>query len=79
MNLEVRSGRIPHPDFLPCSDCGHLGAGDRRHEYDHHLGYGPEHHLDVQVVCTLCHMKREQRRGVWNGLTDGHKRSVGNG
>lgn len=58
VNLEVRSGRLANPNDLPCHDCGHLGA-DRRHEYDHHLGYAAEHHLDVQAVCTTCHAKRD--------------------
>lgn len=36
--------------------------GERRHEYDHHRGYGAEHQLDVEAVCTRCHGKRERRR-----------------
>ncbi len=63
VNALARRGRIPPPSELPCVDCGHQGD-DRRHEYDHHLGYGSEHHLDVQPVCTRCHAAREERRGV---------------
>lgn len=64
VNVEVRTGRRPHPNTLPCTDCGHVWSeGERRHEYDHHLGYAPEHHLDVEVVCTTCHAARESRRG----------------
>lgn len=60
----VKTGRLPHPNTLKCSDCGHSWAlGERRHEYDHHLGYAPEHQLDVQAVCTLCHADREKLRG----------------
>ena len=60
VNLEVRTGRIPHPNLLPCVDCDHKwNSGERRHEYDHYLGYSAEHHLHVQVVCTRCHAKRD--------------------
>lgn len=55
INAEVKSGRRPHPNTLPCADCGHVWIeGGRRHEYDHHLGYGAAHHGDVQAVCTTC-------------------------
>lgn len=63
----IKTGRLEHPNSLPCADCGHLGAGghrSRRHEYDHFLGYAPEHRLDVQPVCTLCHADRERARRV---------------
>lgn len=53
----VRRGELPHQDSVPCTDCSHMGS-DRRHEYDHNEGYAPEHHLSVQVVCTLCHAVR---------------------
>lgn len=59
----VRTGELPNPNRLLCLDCGHLGA-DRRHEYDHHNGYEPDHHLDVEPVCTTCHADREVRRRV---------------
>lgn len=62
VNLHVRMGRWPHPITIPCTDCGHVGR-DRRHEYDHYLGYAAEHHEDVQAVCTACHAKREMARG----------------
>lgn len=63
VNHEVEVGRRPHPNALPCADCGHQwSAGERRHEYDHHLGYGAAHQLDVQPVCTSCHRTRESRR-----------------
>jgi hypothetical protein len=36
--------------------------GERRHEYDHHLGYAAEHHGDVEAVCTVCHRARVDAR-----------------
>jgi hypothetical protein len=63
LRLAVRYGRIPRASTLPCVDCGHVWTpGERRHEYDHHLGYAPEHRLDVQPVCTTCHADRERAR-----------------
>lgn len=60
VNVLVRTGRIPRPNALPCTDCGHVWSpGERRHEYDHYLGYGAAHHLDVQPVCTTCHAQRD--------------------
>ena len=52
---------LPNPNSLRCTDCGHLGS-DKRHEYDHHLGYASEHHEDVQPVCSSCHHSRERNR-----------------
>lgn len=67
INLEVRSGRRAHPNKLPCWDCGHeWQEGERRHEYDHFLGYGAKHHLDVHAVCSVCHRRRAYRRGEAN-------------
>lgn len=64
INVEVRTGRRPHPNTQPCTDCGHVWTeGERRHEYDHHQGYDAAHHLDVQPVCTTCHHRRETDRG----------------
>ena len=57
----LRTGELPHPNTIACTDCGHLWP-DRRHEYDHYLGYSLEHHLDVEPVCTLCHADREKSR-----------------
>ncbi len=64
VNQDVKAGRIPRPDSLPCFDCGHVTGDGRRHEYDHHLGYGAEHHKAVQAVCSTCHHRRETDRGV---------------
>lgn len=59
INVEVRTGRRVHPNSISCADCGHCWAeGERRHEYDHHLGYAAEHHGDVEAVCTTCHARR---------------------
>jgi hypothetical protein len=66
VNLSVQSGRLPKPNNIPCFDCGHLGP-DRQHEYDHYLGYSPEHHESVQSVCDRCHVKREIKRGRFEG------------
>lgn len=64
VNYLVEQGVIPKPNALPCVDCGHVyEAGGKRHEYDHFLGYDVEHHLDVEVVCTDCHHRREKERG----------------
>jgi len=64
INVEVREGRRPHPNTLPCADCGHVWQeGERRHEYDHYLGYGAEHHYDVESVCTVCHARRDGAAG----------------
>lgn len=62
VNVLVESGRLPRPNSLPCFDCGHRYAdGERRHEYDHYLGYDAEHHYHVQAVCTTCHGRRTRR------------------
>lgn len=59
INVEVRMGRRAHPNTMACVDCGHVWReSERRHEYDHHLGYGAEHHYDVEPVCTKCHRHR---------------------
>jgi hypothetical protein len=64
VNVEVRTGRRPHPNALPCTDCGHVwSTGERRHEYDHHHGYAAAHHYDVESVCTVCHRARCDVRG----------------
>gem|GEM_PF-4480244 len=67
VNVEVRAGRRAHPNTLPCTDCSHEhGPGERRHEYDHHLGYAAEHHLHVEPVCTKCQRQRSMARGEWS-------------
>lgn len=61
VNYLVEIGHLPNPNTLACLDCGHEGV-DRRHEYDHHRGYAPEHHEDVEPVCSRCHHTREAKR-----------------
>lgn len=45
----VRDGRLDKPSC--CSNCGRSG----RIEAHHHLGYEPEHQLDVVWLCPPCH------------------------
>jgi len=74
INVEVRTGKRPHPNNLSCVDCGHIWVkGERRHEYDHHLGYSSAHHYDVQPVCTLCHAKRDSAKVAQTHCHRGHE------
>ena len=69
INVLVRTGRLEHPNTLPCKDCGHIWKrGERRHEYDHHKGYDAAHHYDVESVCTTCHSKRAFDRGEMDSV-----------
>lgn len=79
VNVEVRFGRMPAPNALPCADCGHLWTvGERRHEYDHHRGYDPRHWLDVEAVCTTCHHERDDPRLNATHCIRGHEFSEAN-
>ncbi len=63
VNYLVEAELLAPPNNVPCTDCGHVWAeGERRHEYDHHLGYAAEHHEHVEAVCTTCHHHRETAR-----------------
>ena len=63
VNVDVRTGRRPHPNAFPCLDCGHAWKpGERRHEYDHARGYAAENHAYVEPVCTQCHARRARER-----------------
>ena len=62
VNYYVKAGRLPRPDTLRCAECG-----ARASEYDHHLGYGAEHHLDVRPVCHSCNIRADFRRGDRSG------------
>jgi hypothetical protein len=74
VNVEVRTGYRPHPNTMPCTDCGHIWEpGERRHEYDHHLGYAAQHHYDVQPVCTDCHARRDSLKVAQTSCVNGHK------
>lgn len=65
VNYLVEQGRMPHPNTLPCTDCGHIWCeGESRHEYDHYLGYEVQHQLSVEPVCSACHHQREAERRV---------------
>jgi len=56
----IKQGRLPHPTTLKCVDCGAIATS-----YDHHLGYGRDHWLDVQPVCTRDNATRSwARRGT---------------
>lgn len=73
-------GEIPPPRDLPCVDCGHAwrAKGDRRHEYDHHMGYGAEHQLSVQAVCTRCHHQRDNAKARQAACIRGHTFTIEN-
>jgi hypothetical protein len=52
----VRNHSLPHPNTLPCCDCGQRWvAGLPRHEYDHIAGYERAHWFDIVVRCARCH------------------------
>jgi hypothetical protein len=46
----IRLGRIAKAADLPCFYCGKAAA-----HYHHHLGYSPDHLLDVRAACPGCH------------------------
>lgn len=70
---EVRLKLRPPPNDLPCTDCGATWEpGAPRHEYDHHLGYAPQHHSDVEAVCTKCHARRDSRFVRQTHCVNGH-------
>lgn len=77
INVEVRTGYRPHPSSIPCSDCGHIGE-DRRHEYDHYLGYAADNHLDVEAVCTICHAARDNAKANQTHCINGHEFTADN-
>lgn len=49
----IRAGRLDHPSWLPCVECGRAAQ-----EYDHYMGYAREHFLTVQPICRSCHRRR---------------------
>ena len=56
----IKQRKLPHPTSLKCVDCGAIATS-----YDHHLGYGRDHWLDVQPVCTRHNATRAwARRGT---------------
>lgn len=75
INHLVNVGVLPDPNDQPCADCEHKWSeGERRHEYDHHQGYAPEHHEHVESVCTTCHAKRARDRGEIRQVRGEHGR-----
>lgn len=74
INVLVRTGRLPHPNNIPCADCDHeWHPGERRHEYDHFHGYEPKHHYCVEPVCTTCHAERDSKRKAQTHCVNGHE------
>jgi hypothetical protein len=51
VDMAIRKGTLKRP--CECSKCG--ATGDI--EAHHHLGYAPEHWLDVIWMCIKCHAK----------------------
>lgn len=47
-------------DIRPAREYACAYCGRRAHDYHHHNGYEPEHHLDVVALCKDCHHKAEQ-------------------
>jgi hypothetical protein len=59
----------PHPNTVPCSDCGHIWfEGERRHQYVGDDGEVSEDD-DADVVCILCHQKRRRPRPADDEVT----------
>jgi hypothetical protein len=56
----VRSHAMPKAKDLPCHFCENQAK-----EYHHHLGYEPEHWLDVIPVCKACHTKAHINDNHW--------------
>jgi hypothetical protein len=67
-NVAVRRGKLARPDSLVCADCGATAR-----EYDHYLGYAPEHRLDVQAVCSKCHKARDSAKAKATHCVHGHE------
>ena len=47
-------GSLPQASSCQCVECGRAA-----HDYHHHLGYEPEHWLDVIPLCRVCHQRSE--------------------
>ena len=64
----VSRGTMPHPNTLPCTDCGrYRRPGGPRFEYDHPHGYVGDNAVRVEAVCKVCHGKRGTKRGEFSG------------
>ena len=55
VHYAVIIGKLPHLNTLQCHFCP-----AKAEQYHHHLGYEPEHRLDVIPVCRICHRKCHQ-------------------
>lgn len=57
----IADGKLPSASRLICSECG-----KQAEQYHHHLGYEPEHWLDVIPLCKKCHddIHREDYQGA---------------
>ena len=67
VNRDVRRGRLPRANDVPCTDCGAVWKPDvDRHEYDHFRGYEGAAALQAEVVCAACHRRRERGRQIEN-------------
>ena len=78
VNVLVRTGKIPNPNDLACSDCGHIHKnGKRRHEYDHHDGYATGKHTVVIVLCSTCHHKRHPMDYSQRKMVNNFKPQIG--
>lgn len=51
VRIEIRAGRMPPVNELPCARCG------KQAEEYHHWSYEQEHWLDVIPLCTKCHIQ----------------------
>jgi hypothetical protein len=55
-------GQRPHPNSVPCEDCGHVWfEGERRHDYVEADG-AITIEDGADVACTLCRQKRARGR-----------------
>jgi hypothetical protein len=62
MTPEGDLGQRPHPNTMPCADCGHVWfEGERRHEYVDAAGTVTIED-DAEAVCVLCRRKRGRPR-----------------
>ena len=74
INVLVRTGKIPHPNSLPCSSCGHIhDKANERHEYHHYLGYSAENHYKVISLCTKCHADADSEKANKTHCIRGHE------
>lgn len=51
----IIAGKLSRPNIFQCP------CGKQAEQYHHHLGYAPEHWLDVTPVCCKCHYKYNKK------------------